>query len=117
MSHLYDTIEPNVVSEALLRDCVAALGPEGEAGRIAKEEGTDFADVTRLRLDFQSMRAHAAGRGFIAVQCACMVSSLSPHTMCACVDLLHMQTSSTLIICGSLLGFATFSLTTTLLRR
>lgn len=57
MSHLYDTIEPNVVSEALLRKCVADQGPDGEAGRVAKEEGTDFAEVTRLRLDFQSMRA------------------------------------------------------------
>ena len=58
MSHLYDTIEPNVVSEALLRKCVADQGPDGEAGRVVKEEGTDFTEVTRLRLDFQSMRAH-----------------------------------------------------------
>ena len=64
MSHLYDTIEPNVVSVALLRDCVDAQRPKGEAGKIAKEQGTDFAEVTRLRLDFQSMRAHAAERGF-----------------------------------------------------
>lgn len=96
MSHLYDTIEPNVVSEALLRQCVAAQGPEGEAGRIAKKEGTDFADVTRLRLDFQSMRAHAAERfidGFIVVQRASMVSFtvlfLEVNCMYACVHPVH----------------------------
>lgn len=54
MSHLYDTIEPNVVSEALLRQCVARQGPEGEAGRLASEEGIDFVEVLELRLDFQS---------------------------------------------------------------
>ena len=55
MSHLYDTIEPNVISEALLRQCIAEQGPEGEAGRLAKQEGIDFVEVTHLRLDFQSM--------------------------------------------------------------
>lgn len=54
MSHLYDTIEPNVVSETLLRQCIVEQGPEGEAGRLAKLEGVDFVEVTHLRLDFQS---------------------------------------------------------------
>ena len=54
MTHLYDTIEPNVISEALLRRCVEEQGPEGEAGRIARNEGIDFAEVTVLRLDFKS---------------------------------------------------------------
>ncbi len=54
MSQLYNTIEPSVISEALLRRCVEEQGPEGEAGRIAKYEGIDFAEVTELRLDFQS---------------------------------------------------------------
>ncbi len=54
MSHLYDTIEPNVISEALLHKCVLNDGPEGEAGRIARDEGIDFCEVTQLRLDFQS---------------------------------------------------------------
>lgn len=85
MSHLYDTIEPNVVSEALLRECVAALGPEGEAGRIAKEEGTDFADVTRLRLDFQSMCAHAAERGFHR-SAVCLYGFITvPFTLYVCM--------------------------------
>lgn len=54
MSHLYDTIEPNVINEALLRQCIVEQGPEGEAGRLAKQEGIDFVEVTQLRLDFQS---------------------------------------------------------------
>ena len=54
MSHLYDTIEPNIISEGLLRKCVLEQGPDGEAGRIAKEEGIDFGEVTQIRLDFQS---------------------------------------------------------------
>ena len=55
MSHLYDTIEPNVINEALLRQCIVEQGPEGEAGRLAKLEGIDFLEVTHLRLDFRSM--------------------------------------------------------------
>ena len=47
-------IEPNVISEALLRECVDEQGPEGEAGRLAKEEGLAFSEVTQLRLDFKS---------------------------------------------------------------
>ena len=54
MTHLYDMIEPNVISEALLQECVGEQGPEGEAGRLAKEEGLDFSEVTELRLDFKS---------------------------------------------------------------
>lgn len=54
MSHLYDTEEPNVVSEALLRECVRAQGPRGEAGRVADEEGVAFSEVRELRLDFKS---------------------------------------------------------------
>ncbi len=42
MSQLYNTIEPNEISQVLLRRCVEDQGPGGEA---------DFAE---LRLDFQS---------------------------------------------------------------
>ncbi len=54
MSQLYNTIEPNVIGQALLRRCVEEQGPDGEAGRIANSEGIDFAEVAKLRLDFQS---------------------------------------------------------------
>ena len=61
MTHLYDTEEPNVVNHELLRRCVLAQGPEGEAGRLAKEEGIEFSAVLHLRLDFQSEHSEVGG--------------------------------------------------------
>lgn len=54
MSRLYDSIEPNVISESLLKECVTEQGPQGEAGKVASAEGIDFAEVFHLRLDFKS---------------------------------------------------------------
>lgn len=54
MSRLYDTIEPSVIDEQMLKDAVEEQGPKAEAGRIAKQEGIDFGDVLSLRLDFKS---------------------------------------------------------------
>lgn len=54
MSHLYDTIEPNAISEALLKKCVTEQGPQGEVGKVANAEGIAFTEVTHLRLDFKS---------------------------------------------------------------
>ena len=54
MSRLYDTVEPAVIDEDMLQNAVEEQGPKDEAGRIAKAEGIDFADVTQLRLDFKS---------------------------------------------------------------
>ena len=54
MSRAYDTIEPSVVDEDMLQKAVEEQGPKDEAGRIAKDEGLDFADVKELRLDFRS---------------------------------------------------------------
>lgn len=54
MSRLYDTIEPSVIDEQMLKLGVEEQGPTDEAGRIAKQEGIDFADVSSLRLDFKS---------------------------------------------------------------
>lgn len=54
MSRLYDTIEPSVIDEQMLKNAVEEQGPKGEAGRIAKQEGIDFGDVLSLRLDFKS---------------------------------------------------------------
>lgn len=55
MSRLYDTIEPSVIDEQMLKDAVEEQGPKGEAGRIAKQEGIDFGDVLSLRLDFKNV--------------------------------------------------------------
>lgn len=54
MSRLYDTVEPAVIDEVLLKQCVEDQGPTGEAGKIAKKEGINFNDVLELRLDFKS---------------------------------------------------------------
>ena len=54
MSRLYDTVEPTVIDEQMLKQCVEEQGPKGEAGKIAKREGIDFTDVEQLRLDFKS---------------------------------------------------------------
>ena len=59
MTHLYNTEEPSVISQGLLKKAVLQQGPEGEAGRLALEQGIDFSVVRRLRLDFQS----EGGRG------------------------------------------------------
>lgn len=55
MSRLYDTVEPSVVDEEMLQKAVEEQGPKEEAGRIAKAEGIDFADVESLRLDFKNI--------------------------------------------------------------
>ncbi|KAK3705830.1 hypothetical protein QZH41_011521, partial [Actinostola sp. cb2023] len=55
MSRLYDTIEPSVIDELMLKQAVEEQGPRGEAGRLAKQEGIDFRDVLSLRLDFKNI--------------------------------------------------------------
>ncbi|KAM3916498.1 dynein regulatory complex subunit 3 [Leptodactylus fuscus] len=52
---MYDTAEPNVIDDEMLRQAVEEQGPRGEAGRIAKMEGISFKDVTSLRLDFKNI--------------------------------------------------------------
>lgn len=54
MSRLYDTVEPAVIDEEMLKKAVEEQGPKEEAGKIAKQEGIDFGDVSSLRLDFLS---------------------------------------------------------------
>ena len=48
-------MEPAVIDDDVLMKAVEEQGPKEEAGKIAKEEGIDFLDVTTLRLDFKSM--------------------------------------------------------------
>ncbi|KAM4024280.1 LOW QUALITY PROTEIN: dynein regulatory complex subunit 3 [Anomaloglossus baeobatrachus] len=52
---MYDTAEPNVIDDEMLRNAVEEQGPRGEAGRIAKTEGISFMDVAGLRLDFRNV--------------------------------------------------------------
>lgn len=58
MSRLYDTMEPSVVDDEMLQKAVEEQGPKEEAGRIAKLEGIDFAEVESLRLDFKSKHCY-----------------------------------------------------------
>ena len=55
MSRLYDTIEPSVINEEMLREAVHEQGPKEHAEKIAKEEGLDYIDITKLRLDYRSL--------------------------------------------------------------
>ncbi|XP_071814847.1 dynein regulatory complex subunit 3-like [Apostichopus japonicus] len=55
MSRLYDTVAPSVIDEEMLLKAIDEQGPKEEAGRIAKEEETEFADIGALRLDFKNI--------------------------------------------------------------
>ncbi|XP_063790922.1 dynein regulatory complex subunit 3 [Pseudophryne corroboree] len=55
MSVLYDTVEPNVIDDEMLKTAVEEQGPSEEVGIIAKMEGIDFMDVTSLRLDYKNI--------------------------------------------------------------
>lgn len=54
MGSLYDTVEPAVIDEDLLKACIEEQGPKGEAEKIAKRDEIDFKDIEELRLDFKS---------------------------------------------------------------
>ena len=55
MSRLYDTIEPSVINEEMLREAVHEQGPKEHAESIAKDEGLNYIDITKLRLDYRSL--------------------------------------------------------------
>lgn len=55
MSRLYDTVEPAVINHEMLYGAVHDQGPKEYAAGIAKEEGLEFEDVKKLRLDFRNI--------------------------------------------------------------
>ena len=55
MSRLYDTVEPSVITEDILKLAVYEQGPKGFAGKIAKLEGLSFDKVESLRLSYKSL--------------------------------------------------------------
>lgn len=71
MSRLYDTIEPSVIDEHMLKQAVEEQGPRGEAGRIAKTEGIDFGEVLSLRLDFKSTKMVNVVYTLCTILCNC----------------------------------------------
>lgn len=54
MSRLYDTVEPSVIDDKMLKTCIEEQGPKDEAGNLAKRDGIFYEEVLSLRLDFQS---------------------------------------------------------------
>lgn len=51
---VYGMLEPTVINEELLTSACFAQGPTGEAGKLAEEEGIEFASVKSLTLAYQS---------------------------------------------------------------
>ena len=56
MSRLYDTVEPSVIDDGMLKQAIEEQGPQEEAGNVARKEGTAYEEVTSLRLDFRSWK-------------------------------------------------------------
>jgi hypothetical protein len=54
MSRLYDTVEPAVIDDGMLKAAIEEQGPQEEAGNIARRDGMPYEEVERLRLDFKS---------------------------------------------------------------
>lgn len=49
---------PAVIDDDMLTKAVYDQGPQEFAGKIAREEGINFVDVKKLRLDYRSTRRH-----------------------------------------------------------
>ncbi|KAM5262807.1 dynein regulatory complex subunit 3 [Ctenodactylus gundi] len=55
MNRIYDSVEPRVMDDDMLKLAVVEQGPQEEAGQLAKQEGILFKDVLSLQLDFQNI--------------------------------------------------------------
>ncbi|XP_075848449.1 dynein regulatory complex subunit 3 [Microtus pennsylvanicus] len=55
MSRPYDSMDPKVIDDDMLKAAVGEQGPQEEAGQLAKQEGILFKDVISLQLDFQNI--------------------------------------------------------------
>ena len=54
MSLLYDTVEPTVIDDVMLKKTIEEQGPQEEAGNVARKDGIFYEEVQSLRLDFKS---------------------------------------------------------------
>ncbi|XP_010287129.1 PREDICTED: leucine-rich repeat-containing protein 48 [Phaethon lepturus] len=54
MSQLYNSIEPNIIDDEMVQKAVEEQCPEG-IGKLAKQEGINFKDVTELQLSFRNI--------------------------------------------------------------
>ncbi|KAI5934746.1 Dynein regulatory complex subunit 3 [Manis javanica] len=55
MNRLYNSMEPRVMDDNMLKLAVGEQGPRQEAGQLAKQEGILFKDVLSLQLDFKNI--------------------------------------------------------------
>uniref|UniRef100_A0A286XFM8 Dynein regulatory complex subunit 3 n=1 Tax=Cavia porcellus TaxID=10141 RepID=A0A286XFM8_CAVPO len=55
MNRIYNSVEPRVMDDDMLKLAVGEQGPQEEAGQLAKQEGILFKDVLSLQLDFQNI--------------------------------------------------------------
>ncbi|KAM6186379.1 LOW QUALITY PROTEIN: dynein regulatory complex subunit 3 [Rhynchocyon petersi] len=55
MNQLYESKEPRVLDDELLKLAMAEQGPQEEAGQLTKQESILFKDVLSLQLDFQNI--------------------------------------------------------------
>lgn len=55
MSRLYDTVEPTVIDDAMLKSTIVEQGPQEEAGNVARKDGIFYEEVPSLRLDFKNI--------------------------------------------------------------
>lgn len=46
--------EPKVIDNAMIEMCIDEQGPLGEAGRLARLEGTSFDEIEQIRIEFLS---------------------------------------------------------------
>ncbi len=58
MSRLYDTVEPTVIDDVMLKSTIIEQGPQEEAGNVARKDGIFYEEVPSLRLDFKSDLSH-----------------------------------------------------------
>ena len=56
MSRLYDTVEPTVIDDSMLKATIIEQGPQEEAGNVARKDGIFYEEVPTLRLDFKSIQ-------------------------------------------------------------
>ncbi|KAK2110675.1 hypothetical protein P7K49_010421 [Saguinus oedipus] len=67
MNRLYDSMEPRVIDDGMLKLAVGEQGPQEETGELAKQEGILFKDVLFLQLDFRKQWMCQSHRGRAAI--------------------------------------------------
>lgn len=82
MNQLYNSLEPRVIDDDMLKLAVGEQGPQEEAGQLAKQEGILFKDVISLQLDFQSEYPPGMGQGLQVGPLAFSIPRPSPSIPC-----------------------------------